>query len=57
MTTSRLFTGLGLRRGLMPELLTLEEGAVDFLECAPENWIAVGGAYGRGLAQLTERFA
>lgn len=57
MTTSRLFTGLGLRRGLMPELLTLEEGVVDFLECAPENWIAVGGAYGRGLAQLTERFA
>jgi len=57
MNTSPLLTGLGLRRGLMPELLTLEEGAVDFLECAPENWIGVGGAYGQGLAQLTERFA
>ncbi len=34
----------------------MEAGAVDFLECAPENWIAVGGAYGKGLAQLAERF-
>ncbi|WEL57367.1 DUF692 domain-containing protein [Pseudomonas kermanshahensis] len=57
MTTSPLLVGLGLRRGLMAELLTLEDGAVDFLECAPENWIGVGGAYGKGLAQLTERFA
>jgi len=57
MNTSPLFTGLGLRRGLMPELLKLEEGAVDFLECAPENWIGVGGRYGKSLAQLTERFA
>lgn len=57
MNTSPLFTGLGLRRGLMPELLALEEGAVDFLECAPENWIGVGGYYGKSLEQLTERFA
>ena len=57
MTTTPLLVGLGLRRGLMHELLTLEDGAVDFLECAPENWIGVGGAYGQGLAQLTERFA
>lgn len=52
-----LRVGLGLRRGLLPELLAMEPGAVDFLECAPENWIAVGGAYGKGLAQLAERFA
>lgn len=52
-----LQAGLGLRRGLMSELLALEAGVVDFLECAPENWIAVGGAYGKGLAQLAERFA
>lgn len=57
MSLFPLFTGLGLRRGLMPELLTLDEGALDFLECAPENWIGVGGAYGRSLSQLTERFA
>lgn len=26
-------------------------------ECAPENWIGVGGSHGRSLAQLAERFA
>lgn len=51
-----LQTGLGLRRGLLPELLAMPADAVDFLECAPENWIAVGGVYGKGLAQLAERF-
>lgn len=50
-------TGLGLRRGLLPELLELEEGAIDFLECAPENWIGVGGAFGQALERLAERFA
>ena len=48
--------GLGLRRGLLPQLLAMAPGAVDFLECAPDNWIGVGGAYGDGLAQLAERF-
>ena len=56
MNTTPLFTGLGLRRGLMTQLLAMEAGAVDFLECAPENWIGVGGAYGQGLARLAERF-
>ena len=57
MNTQPLLTGLGLRRGLMNELLAMDDDAVDFLECAPENWINVGGAYGKGLAQLAERFA
>lgn len=48
--------GLGLRRTLLPELLAMPAAAVDFLECAPDNWIGVGGAYGDGLAQLAERF-
>ncbi|MNG74624.1 hypothetical protein D3C79_331120 [compost metagenome] len=56
MRLTPLRTGLGLRRGLMPELLNMADGAVDFLECAPENWIAVGGAYGKSLAELAERF-
>ncbi|WP_060484848.1 DUF692 domain-containing protein [Pseudomonas sp. NBRC 111123] len=56
MKTTPMHAGLGLRRSLMPELLALDAGAVDFLECAPENWIGVGGAFGRGLAQLAERF-
>ncbi|WP_153787218.1 DUF692 domain-containing protein [Pseudomonas sp. EMN2] len=57
MNSQPLHTGLGLRRGLLPELLAMPAGAVDFLECAPENWIGVGGVYGQGLAQLAERFA
>jgi len=57
MNHSPLSTGLGLRRGLLPELLAMDEGAVDFLECAPENWIGVAGAYGQALERLAERFA
>lgn len=48
--------GLGLRRSLLPELLNMDTGAVDFLECAPDNWIGVGGSYGENLARLAERF-
>ncbi|MDN6859309.1 DUF692 domain-containing protein [Pseudomonas sp. CAN2814] len=48
--------GLGLRRAMLPELLTMDDGAVDFLEVAPDNWIGVGGSYGEGLARLAERF-
>jgi uncharacterized protein (UPF0276 family) len=38
--------GLGLRRGFMEEFLR-QKPAVDFLEVAPENWIGMGGAWGR----------
>ena len=48
--------GLGLRRALLPDLLSMADDAVDFLEVAPDNWIGVGGAYGRDLARLAERF-
>ena len=48
--------GLGLRRGLIPELLEAEADQIDFLELAPENWIRVGGRFGRQLRQLAERF-
>jgi len=48
--------GLGLRRSMLTDLLTLDDHAVDFLEVAPDNWIGVGGSYGEGLARLAERF-
>ncbi|MBU8977847.1 DUF692 domain-containing protein [Lysobacter sp. MMG2] len=47
--------GLGLRRSLIPELLAMDDGAVDFLELAPDNWIGVGGRSGEQLAQLSAR--
>ncbi|WP_308368418.1 MULTISPECIES: DUF692 domain-containing protein [unclassified Microbulbifer] len=46
--------GLGLRRSMMGE--ELSPGAVDFLEVAPENWIGVGGRFGRWFRDYTERF-
>lgn len=55
-SSSSIQAGLGLRRGLLPELLAMDDGAVDFLECAPDNWIGVGGRFGEGLAQLSARF-
>ncbi|QNP40776.1 HvfB family MNIO-type RiPP peptide maturase [Lysobacter solisilvae (ex Woo and Kim 2020)] len=48
--------GLGLRRGLLPQLLAMKDGAVDFLEVAPDNWIGVGGQFGEQLTQLSARF-
>jgi uncharacterized protein (UPF0276 family) len=49
--------GLGLRRGLLEPLLELEAGAIDFLECAPDNWIGVGGRLGAALDTLSSRHA
>ncbi|MEZ5550587.1 MAG: DUF692 domain-containing protein [Pseudomonadales bacterium] len=48
--------GLGLRRGLLPQLTSVAEGAIDFLELAPENWIGVGGRFGRQFQKLADRF-
>ncbi len=47
--------GIGLRRGLLPALRSAGAGAFDFIELAPENWIGVGGRYGKALAELAER--
>jgi uncharacterized protein (UPF0276 family) len=52
--------GLGLRRALLGPLQDTSassEGAIDFFEIAPENWIGVGGALGRTLRAFTERHA
>mgnify|MGYP005995529867 FL=1 len=48
--------GLGLRRGMLDEMATLTLDDVDFLEVAPENWIGVGGRYGKAFRAFTERF-
>ena len=49
--------GLGLRRSMLPELAARDDRLdVDFFEIAPENWIGVGGAYGRRLRELTARY-
>jgi uncharacterized protein len=47
--------GLGLRRGLLSALQGMAREDVDFLECAPENWIGVGGRLGAAFETLAER--
>ena len=47
--------GLGLRRSLLGPLQSIDQGAVDFMEVAPENWIGVGGRFGRQFRELAER--
>lgn len=47
--------GLGLRRDLLADLAAAPDGAFDFLECAPDNWIGIGGPPGEALAALAAR--
>src|SRR5690606_15102975 len=47
--------GLGLRRGLLSALQAADDTAFDFLECAPENCIGVGGRLGAAFEALAER--
>jgi uncharacterized protein (UPF0276 family) len=53
--------GLGLRRALLDPLLQAEGATTnaqpDFLEASPENWMEVGGAFGRRFRALSERYA
>jgi uncharacterized protein (UPF0276 family) len=48
--------GLGLRRALMGPLQSMDQHSVDFMEVAPENWIGVGGRFGRQFRALAERY-
>lgn len=47
--------GLGLRRSMFGELAGQAPAQVNFMEVAPENWIGVGGAFGKQLRALTEQ--
>ncbi len=56
-TTGLRGVGLGLRRTMLAELAERGDHLdVDFFEVAPENWIGVGGAYGRRLRELIARY-
>jgi uncharacterized protein len=48
--------GLGLRRSMLDDICQLQQGGIDFLEVTPENWMGLGGAYGRKLRELVERY-
>lgn len=48
--------GLGLRRALLGPLLSMDHGEIDFMEAAPENWIGVGGRFGKQFREMAERY-
>jgi uncharacterized protein (UPF0276 family) len=52
--------GLGLRREKLDEMLdAMQTGGLsplDFMEVAPENWIHVGGTFGKKFRQFTEKY-
>jgi len=48
--------GLGLKRALMGPLEDQPPAQLDFLEVAPENWIGVGGRYGKKFREFTEKY-
>ncbi|MBV1884333.1 MAG: DUF692 domain-containing protein [Pseudomonadales bacterium] len=50
-----LEVGLGLRRAMMPDIHDNPIEGVGFFEVAPENWINIGGRFGRQLRQCSER--
>lgn len=48
--------GLGLRRDFMVPFADHTHSEVNFLEVAPENWIGIGGAYGKKFRAFTEQY-
>lgn len=48
--------GLGLRRSFLDDIAAKSNTDIDFMEVAPENWMEMGGAYGRKFAAMAERY-
>ena len=48
--------GLGLRRSFLTQIVEAPPEQVGFYEVAPENWITIGGKYGKAFRSMTERF-
>ncbi len=51
-----LRAGLGLRRDFIEDVVSREQVPVDFFEVAPENWVKLGGRYGKLFRQVSERY-
>ncbi len=48
--------GVGLRRSLVDEFTEQDSIPVDFMEVAPENWIGLGGRFGKQFRYFAERY-
>ena len=47
--------GLGLRREMLDEFCQFVPPEINFFEVAPENWMTLGGKFGRQFKQLIEQ--
>ncbi|WP_028767241.1 DUF692 domain-containing protein [Shewanella fidelis] len=47
--------GLGLRREMLDEFCQAVPNEINFFEVAPENWMTLGGKFGRQFRALTEK--
>ncbi|MCC4832048.1 DUF692 domain-containing protein [Shewanella sp. 1_MG-2023] len=47
--------GLGLRREMLDEFCQQVPDEINFFEVAPENWMTLGGKFGKQFRQLTEQ--
>lgn len=48
--------GIGFRRDLANCLLEYDGQAVHFIEVAPENWMGIGGKWGKRFREATEKY-
>lgn len=48
--------GLGLRRSFLSEIVESPLSNIGFYEVAPENWMTIGGKFGKQFRAMTERF-
>lgn len=48
--------GLGLRRTLLADIVANPPDGINFYEVAPENWMTIGGKYGKQFRAMTEQF-
>lgn len=48
--------GLGLRREMMAQISGQPANQINFWEVAPENWIGIGGKFGKKFREFTEQF-
>jgi uncharacterized protein (UPF0276 family) len=56
MSTGASVVGVGLRKRYADELLQISQGALDFLEITPENWLFFGGTRERTWQALAEKW-
>ncbi|MGH1430348.1 MAG: HvfB family MNIO-type RiPP peptide maturase [Neptuniibacter sp.] len=49
--------GFGYRRCMSETLKEVDAAAFDFLEIAPENWMGLGGRFGKSFKRYTEQFS